>query len=135
MRLPHLVLFASRAQAWLINQSPPLRQQPALFHTQFTMPINPLTATAAELQATLATNPVASKQLVDIYLSQIARHNDYLKAIIATAPKRVLYQRATELDDERANGTVRGPLHGIPILLKAIFLSASSARHANRYIG
>jgi amidase len=82
------------------------------------MVVNLLTATATELQAKLTAEAVTSKQLVDLYLDQIARHNDYLKAVIATTPKDLLYQRASELDSERANGAVRGPLHGIPILLK-----------------
>lgn len=76
------------------------------------MPINLLTATAADLQARLAGNSITSKELVSTYLSQIAKHNDYLKAVIATTPEDLLNQRATELDNERTNGTVRGPLHG-----------------------
>jgi amidase len=81
-------------------------------------PVNPLTATAAELQAGLTTGKYNSSQLVDLYLEQIARHNDYLRAVIETAPVAVLYRQASQLDEERASGKTRGPLHGIPILLK-----------------
>jgi hypothetical protein len=118
MRFPKLVFFASRAQAWLLNQSPLLRQQSSIFHSYCTMSIDPLTATASELQARLTAKAVTSKDLVDLYLGQIARHNDYLKAIIATTPRDLLYQRAVDLDKERADGVFRGPLHGIPVLLK-----------------
>lgn len=84
------------------------------------MRIDPLTATATELQARLIANTVTSKDLVDLYLGQIARHNDYLKAVIATTPRDLLYQRAADLDKERADGVFHGPLHGIPILLKVL---------------
>ncbi|KUJ21855.1 amidase family protein [Mollisia scopiformis] len=82
------------------------------------MAINPLTATAAELQAKLTDNSITSQHLVKIYLDQIARHNGSLKAVIATVPEKLLEKAAAELDNERASGTVRGPLHGIPFLVK-----------------
>jgi hypothetical protein len=80
--------------------------------------INPLTATAAELQTKLNDKSITSKQLVKLYLDQIARYDGYLKAVIATAPQDTLERTAAELDDERAKGKIRGPLHGIPILIK-----------------
>ena len=82
------------------------------------MSINLLTATAADLQNRLVNKTLTSKQLVRLSLNQIARHNDYLKAVIATAPEALLLQRATELDNERVNGNARGPFHGIPVLVK-----------------
>lgn len=84
------------------------------------MAINPLTATAAELQAKLTDNSITSQQLVKIYLDQIARHNDYLKAVIATVPEELVDKVATKLDEERASGRIRGPLHGIPFLVKVL---------------
>ncbi|KAJ5162975.1 Amidase [Penicillium coprophilum] len=82
------------------------------------MPFNPLTATAASLQERLSNGFITSKDIVEQYLGQIERYNGYLKAVIATTPEDLLYQRASELDSERASGSVRGPLHGIPILVK-----------------
>lgn len=83
------------------------------------MDLDLLTATADDLQRLLSTNSgFTSKQLVTSYLEQIRRHDDYLRAIINTAPEQLLLQRAEQLDDERKAGTVRGPLHGIPVLLK-----------------
>ncbi|KAK5659422.1 hypothetical protein OQA88_623 [Cercophora sp. LCS_1] len=66
--------------------------------------INLLTATASELQARLGSSSITSQQLVKLYVDQISQYNGYLKA--------------KELDDERASGHVRSPLHGIPILIK-----------------
>jgi amidase len=85
------------------------------------MSINPLTATAADLQARLIDGSITSEALVQLYLNQIARHNDYFKAVIATVREDLLYSRAKELDDERAKGTIRGPFHGIPILVKVSY--------------
>ncbi|KAM6480980.1 amidase family protein [Trichoderma sp. SZMC 28011] len=80
--------------------------------------INVLTVTASELEAKLNDNSITSRQLVKLYLSQIAKYNGYLKAVIAVAPEELLDRTAAGLDAERAAGNVRGPLHGIPILLK-----------------
>ncbi|QPC80179.1 hypothetical protein HYE68_010931 [Fusarium pseudograminearum] len=80
--------------------------------------VNPLTATASELQTRLADNSITSRQLVKIYLDQICHYNGYLKAVIATAPEDLLDKTAAALDQERIQGYVRGPLHGIPILVK-----------------
>ncbi|UKZ57436.1 hypothetical protein TrVGV298_011293 [Trichoderma virens] len=79
---------------------------------------NVLTATADDLQRELSAGGINSKQLVKIYLSQIERHNDYLKAVISTAPESLLLERASMLDDERQRGKLRSPLHGTPILIK-----------------
>lgn len=82
------------------------------------MSIDPLTETASGLQAKLTAGDITSTELIDVYLRQIARHNGYLKAVIETAPKDLLYAKATELDNERQQGHVRGPLHGIPLIVK-----------------
>lgn len=41
-----------------------------------------------------------------------------MRALISVAPKHEVLKIARKLDDERARGKVRGPLHGIPIVLK-----------------
>ena len=76
----------------------PRSQAPLHLGPNFTMPIDPLTATAADLQTKLTDGSTTSEALVKLYLSQIARHNNYLKAVIATAPQDLLYSRAKELD-------------------------------------
>ena len=69
-----------------------------------------------ELRQALADGRMTSRQLVIAYLTRIALYEDQLKAIITVNP-RVL-EEADALDRERAQGTLRGPLHGIPIALK-----------------
>ncbi|KAH7031512.1 putative glutamyl-tRNA amidotransferase subunit A [Microdochium trichocladiopsis] len=77
-----------------------------------------LTATAHQLERALAEGKASSTQLVTAYLGRIAKYNPFLNAIISTAPTSSLLSIARHLDQERADGHVRGPLHGIPILLK-----------------
>lgn len=77
---------------------------------------DPLTTTAFELKALLESGIVTSVGLVEIYSKQIATYDDYLQAVIQVSTAAA--QQARALDEERLNGRVRGPLHGIPILLK-----------------
>ena len=99
------------------------------FNGTFTDQIHPndvavdlLTATVAGIRQMLACGKVHSVTLVKRYLDQIERHNHRgmkLNAVIATAPERDVVQQAKHLDQERAQGKVRGPMHGIPVIIKA----------------
>ena len=82
------------------------------------MAFNPLTATAAELQACLQTGNISSVDLVEQYLNQTNKHESYLKALISQPSRSYLMEQAKSLDRERASGNVRSALHGIPILIK-----------------
>jgi amidase len=78
-----------------------------------------LEATIADLQQMMASGHLTSRQLVDVYLGRIDRidrDGPRLNSIIEVNP--AAQQIADERDEERAHGHVRGPLHGIPILLK-----------------
>ena len=57
-----------------------------------------------------------SRHIVQQYLTRIALYEDRFNATLAVNPKALT--EADERDRERAAGTVRGPLHGIPIALK-----------------
>jgi len=72
--------------------------------------------TIPELQALFASGQLSSRELVLGYLQRIADLNPLLHAVIETNPQAVAI--AAQLDNERRAGHVRGPLHGIPILLK-----------------
>lgn len=91
--------------------------------------INVLTATAQELQQRLSDGLVTSLDLVQLYLTQIEKHNHQglkLHAVISTAPPNLLTQQAKRLDSERASGHVRSSLHGIPILVKDNIMTDSA---------
>ncbi len=73
----------------------------------------------AELQARMDAGTLTSRQLVGMYLERIHaldKSGPMLNSIIELNPDAL--QIATELDRERAAGTSRGPLHGIPIAIK-----------------
>ncbi|MGL6290732.1 MAG: amidase [Silanimonas sp.] len=73
----------------------------------------------ADAQAGMAAGRYASADLVDAYLARIAAIDDAgptLNAVIALNLRA--RAEAEALDAERAAGTVRGPLHGIPVLVK-----------------
>ncbi|KAJ5238304.1 hypothetical protein N7468_002923 [Penicillium chermesinum] len=77
-----------------------------------------LTVDARSLQRLLETGAVTTLDLVTRYLAQIEEHDSKLHAMIAVTPKDLLEEKAKSLDQERASGNVRGPLHGIPIIIK-----------------
>ena len=81
-----------------------------------------LTATVENLRQLLACRNVSSVDLVKAYLKQIDKHNHKgmrLNAVISVAPEKDIFQQAVALDRERAEDKVRGPMHGIPVIIKA----------------
>src|SRR5947209_3361573 len=75
--------------------------------------------TIEQLQARLASGALTARQLVEAYLERIEavdRGGPRLRSIIESNPDAL--EIADALDRERADGHVRGPLHGIPIVLK-----------------
>ena len=74
------------------------------------------TATIADLQRAMTAHRLTSRQLVDAYLGRIKAYDKQLDSIRALNPHA--RAEATALDAERRRGHVRGPLHGIPVLLK-----------------
>ncbi|KAM7189100.1 amidase [Naviculisporaceae sp. PSN 640] len=75
-----------------------------------------LDATIDDLRAGLDNGSFTSVALVTAYLARIAEVNDVLHAVTEINPDAL--QIAADLDAERVQGKSRGPLHGIPILLK-----------------
>lgn len=76
-------------------------------------------ATIVELQRKMASGGLSSHTLTQAYLDRIAVVDDagpQLNAVIELNPDAL--KDADRLDAERKAGKVRGPLHGIPVLLK-----------------
>ncbi|RVT89710.1 amidase [Sphingomonas crocodyli] len=80
----------------------------------------PIDALAAEMAAG-RTSAVA---LVKAYQARIAKIDSKLHAVIAVDPDALAQART--LDAERKAGRVRGPLHGVPILIKDNIESAGT---------
>ncbi|MFL6266180.1 MAG: amidase family protein, partial [Actinomycetes bacterium] len=75
--------------------------------------------TIAELQAAMTAGRLSSRRLTQAYLRRIRRidlSGIQLNSVIEVNPDAV--EIAAALDAERRRGKVRGPLHGIPILVK-----------------
>ena len=75
--------------------------------------------TIADLQAAMESGKYTSLQLVEMYSERIAALNTSgptLRAVIEMNPDALAIAEA--LDRERTARGPRGPLHGIPILLK-----------------
>jgi amidase len=70
----------------------------------------------SQLQKMMARGSLTSKDLVKGYLERIASLNPLLHAVIETNQNAIAI--AQHLDNERRKGNVRGPLHGIPIIVK-----------------
>jgi amidase len=82
-------------------------------------PIDLQRATVAELQQALSDRTVTSAQLVEAYVERIHTLNSAGPAVNAV---RLLNpdaaREAKQLDEERRHHQLRGPLHGIPVLVK-----------------
>src|SRR5579863_9723629 len=80
---------------------------------------DPVEQSIAALQRALAAGTVTSEALVAAYLARIARfdqHGPEYRSVLALNPQATTVARA--LDAERRASHLRGPLHGIPIILK-----------------
>jgi amidase len=82
-------------------------------------PFDPTEQSISALQAAMATGALSSEILTAAYFERIARYDQHgpaHRSVLSVNPQAVADARA--LDQERKAGKVRGPLHGIPILLK-----------------
>jgi amidase len=73
-------------------------------------------ATIPQLQAAMASGALTSAELTNGYIKRIQSLNPTLHAVIEVNSNALAI--AAALDNERRAGQVRGPLHGIPILVK-----------------
>jgi amidase len=89
---------------------------PALAQPKGAAPFSVVEATIPEMQAAMKEGRVTSRELVLSHLARIAIYEDRLNAVLAINPRAL--EEADERDRERAEGRLRGPLHGIPVALK-----------------
>ncbi len=76
-------------------------------------------ATVVELRAKMASGELTARRLTEAYLNRIEAldsQGPMLRSVIETNPEALSIAEA--LDDEQKTGSPRGPLHGIPVLLK-----------------
>jgi amidase len=87
-------------------------QPPAPRRRSFTV----VESSIADMQRAMQEHRVTSRDIVTEYLTRIAIYNRRINAAITINPRALA--EADARDAERAQGRVRGPLHGIPIALK-----------------
>ncbi len=76
-------------------------------------------ATIADLTAAMAAGTLTSEKLIQLSIARIEaydRKGPKVRAVIMLNPKAI--ETARERDAERKAGKIRGPLHGIPVMLK-----------------
>ncbi|MGZ7445739.1 amidase family protein [Paenibacillus sp. TH7-28] len=111
----------------LPGQTLPAGDLPVL-HGRVVSPLKPFVleeATIADMQLAMDQGKLTSKQLVQMYLDRIAKYDEQgvsLQAVLTLNPEALSISEA--LDQERATQGPRGPLHGIPILVKDNFDTA-----------
>lgn len=108
------IVFSILVLLQLSCQSPPEKKQVVTTNDFRFMELG-----IAELQEGYKDGSYTIKELVEAYLKRIAeidKNGPMLKSIIQVNPDAI--QIAEQLDLEMAAGKLRGPLHGIPILLK-----------------
>lgn len=75
--------------------------------------------TVAQLREAMESGKYTSRQICELYLKRIKEKDQSengLNSVIETNPEALAI--ADQLDNERAEGKVRGPLHGIPVMIK-----------------
>jgi amidase len=75
--------------------------------------------TVAELQGAMGSGRLSAEQVTRLYLERIQavdRSGPSVNSVIEVNPDALAIARA--MDQERAAGKVRGPLHGVPVLIK-----------------
>ena len=110
IRNPQSALLLTCAFSAAVLAQPPAASLPRFEVFETTIP---------QLQDAMNAGEVTSRGLVEIYRARIAaydRDGPRLNAMVSLNPKAL--EQADERDRERAAGTVRGPLHGIPIVVK-----------------
>jgi len=79
-------------------------------------PFDVVEATIPQMQQAMEEGRITSRELVEAHLLRIALYEERVNGVISVNPNAL--EEADRLDQERAEGHVRGPLHGIPVALK-----------------
>lgn len=79
---------------------------------------NIIYSTITELAAAISNKQVSAVEVTEAHLARIARHNAAVNAVVVVYEDSAR-RRAKDADAALARGEVWGPLHGVPVTLKA----------------
>ncbi|KAF1844417.1 glutamyl-tRNA amidotransferase subunit A [Cucurbitaria berberidis CBS 394.84] len=125
MKSTLILVLASSATSWAAPHQQPCpydfpcqeaSDTPALFPVPTCVGVTLEEATIDQLQGYLSEGLLTSVELLKCYLKRARQVDGYINSIIELNPDAE--DIATALDAERAAGRVRGPLHGIPFIVK-----------------
>jgi amidase len=83
-------------------------------------------ATVAELQGMMVNGEMSASDITGMYLKRIGQFDKQINSMIEINPDAG--KIAERLDEERRDGNIRGPLHGIPVVLKDNFDTADKMK-------
>lgn len=87
-------------------------------------------ATATELARRIRDREISSTEITEAFLARIADHNGKLNAIVQLFETEAR-SRAKEADEALARNRLWGPLHGVPVTIKEMFLVANTPSTLN----
>ena len=135
---PHFIEMVEMTEEDFIMVDEDSRLQPAIppiFHLPQLKGHNVFEASVEEIQHLFSINSFTAVENTQLCLDRIQAVNPYLEAVIETNPDAL--QISAELDAERKEGKARGPLHGIPVLVKDVgvipihyYLSLNTSYHS-----
>jgi amidase len=108
---------AGLAVSSIFNIIPAKNANPNPLNNDNAFPLNEITIDA--LQQAMQSGKYTSRGIAEMYLKQIAatdKSGPMLNAVIELNPDTLSI--AEQMDAERKSGKVRGPMHGIPVLIK-----------------
>jgi amidase len=76
-----------------------------------------LSKSAAEMARRVRAKEISSTELIEAHVARIRQVNPKLNAVVQLAAERAL-EEARQADESLARGTIRGPLHGVPVTFK-----------------
>ncbi|KAL7921319.1 amidase signature domain-containing protein [Trichoderma austrokoningii] len=117
-KVPRFFIFYGRNDHWVANHLRDAfieRRREGEGHTRILVDEGDIPHAFCLVEG-LESKHFTSVQLTKAYLARIEQVNETVHAVVETNPDALSIAKA--LDDERASGTVRGPLHGIPVLVK-----------------
>jgi amidase len=87
-------------------------------------------ASATELARRIRDREISSAEVTEAFLARIAAHNSKVNAIVHLLETDAR-ARAKEADEALARGQSLGPLHGVPVTIKEMFLMANTPSTLN----